>query len=106
MFNVSPTTRDEAGALNSWVTVEGIDFWDSPRSAGQSGRVMVAPSIFANFEQFLKGSGINHELIIENVERYVSIKNIHLKLYLYINCICIAHFKMNVPKLMKKMLNC
>lgn len=58
----------QAGALNSWVDVEGVDFWDSPRSAVQTGRIMIAPSVSAKFEEFLVESGVNYQLIIENVE--------------------------------------
>lgn len=68
VYNVSPNTKSQAGALNTWLDVEGVDFWDSPRSAAQNGRVMIAPTVLARFEEFLLESGVNYQLIIENVE--------------------------------------
>lgn len=70
MYKVTPRTPQHGELLLLWQDNESIDFWEQVSKKGQSSRVMVAPDLQTRFAAFLTKHNIEHELIIENVERY------------------------------------
>lgn len=46
-----------------------IDFWEQVSRIGLSSRIMAAPDVQFEFENFLNEHKIEHKLIMENVER-------------------------------------
>lgn len=69
VWSVTPRSVDQGKLLLQWEENESIDFWEQISRTGQSSRIMAAPDIQLQFENFLKDNDINYELIIENVER-------------------------------------
>lgn len=67
--------------LTEWQNSESVDFWEPP--GAQHVRVMVAPDTQEEFVNFLVDSNIEHELIIENVERYLQ-RSAHVSCFLII----------------------
>lgn len=70
VWSVTPRTEHQGKLLNQWEDNESIDFWERISRRGKSSRIMVAPDTQIEFEEFLKENQIDHELIIDNVERY------------------------------------
>lgn len=68
MYQIQVAAGEQLAQLKRWEDVAGVDFWD------HSGRrVMIHPELQENFENFLKANHISHELIIEDVETYVTL---------------------------------
>lgn len=70
MFSVTPRSVEQGQLLLQWEDNESIDFWEQISRTGKSSRIMTAPDIQMQFENFLKENDIDHELIIGNVERF------------------------------------
>lgn len=70
MYNVTPKNEDQGTLLLLWEDSESIDLWEPISKKGKSSRIMVAPDTQERFVTFLRKNHIEHELIIENVERY------------------------------------
>lgn len=70
MWSVTPRSEDQGNLLKNWEENESIDFWEQISRKGKSSRIMVAPDTQTQFEHFLNENNIDHELIIENVERF------------------------------------
>lgn len=70
VWSVTPRTENQGQLLLLWEDNESIDFWEPLSRKGRSSRIMVAPDTQTQFVSFLEKNDIEHELIIENVERY------------------------------------
>lgn len=70
MWSVSATTEVQREALQSWEDNENVDFWEPLSRTEKPFRIMIAPSTQVEFLNFLESTGIEHELIINNVEPY------------------------------------
>lgn len=71
VWSVTPHLEEQGELLKEWEVNESIDFWEQISRKGKPSRIMVAPDTQIQFETFLKENGIDHELIIDNVERCV-----------------------------------
>lgn len=71
MWSVTPSSEEQGKLLLTWDDNASIDFWEQISRIGLSSRIMAAPDVQFEFENFLKDNQIEHKLIIENVERYV-----------------------------------
>lgn len=56
-----------------WEDNNSIDFWEQISKKGKCSRIMVAPDTQIEFEHFLNEHNIDHELIIDNVERFLKL---------------------------------
>lgn len=72
MWSVTPRSEQQGALLLLWEDNDSIDFWERLSRKGKSSRIMVAPDTQDRFVSFLEKNDIEHELIIENVERYLS----------------------------------
>lgn len=70
MWSVSAKTEFQRELLQSWEDNENVDFWEPLSPSGKPMRIMIAPNTQESFVKFLESSGIEHELIIHNVETY------------------------------------
>lgn len=70
VWNVTPINDRQQESVQKWEHGNGIDFWDGPARLNKSSRIMISPEIQSKFEQFLNIAKIQHELIIDDVERY------------------------------------
>ncbi len=70
MYKVTPQTEQQGELLLLWEDNDSIDFWERISKKGKSSRIMVAPDTQTRFISFLEKHDIEHELIIDNVERY------------------------------------
>lgn len=70
MWLVTPRSEDQGNLLKQWEDNESIDFWEQISRKGKSSRIMAAPDTQIQFQDFLNEHNIDHELIIENVERF------------------------------------
>lgn len=71
MWLVTPRSEAQGQLLLLWQDNESIDFWEPLSRKGKSSRIMVAPDTQTQFVSFLTKNDIKHELIIENVERFL-----------------------------------
>lgn len=71
VWSVTPRSEEQGHLLKQWEDNESIDFWEQISRKGKSSRIMAAPDTQVQFEDFLKENNIEHELIIENVERFI-----------------------------------
>lgn len=69
MWLVTPHSEEQGYLLKQWEENGSIDFWEQISRKGKPSRIMVAPDTQVQFEGFLNDNRIEHELIIENVER-------------------------------------
>ncbi|XP_037029998.1 carboxypeptidase B-like [Bradysia coprophila] len=66
---VTPHSEEQGHLLKQWEDNESVDFWEQISRKGKPSRIMVSPDTQFQFEIFLNDNHIEHELIIENVER-------------------------------------
>lgn len=69
---VTAKTKSQRSALLTWENNDDIDFWEPLSPNEKPIRIMVAPKTQESFQKFLGDNQIQNELIIENVETYVS----------------------------------
>lgn len=72
MFLVTPNSSADVDNLHKIQNIlEGIDFWDNLHhdDFGKSIRVMVPLSTLNSFMNIIKETQIEHELIIDNVDK-------------------------------------
>lgn len=70
VWSVTPNSDEQGHLLLKWEDNVSIDFWEQISRMGLSSRIMAAPDIQFQFEKFLTDNQIEHQLIIENVERF------------------------------------
>lgn len=71
MWSVTPSSDEQGKLLLQWEDNVSIDFWEQISRIGLSSRIMAAPDVQFEFEIFLKDNKIEHQLILEDVERYM-----------------------------------
>ncbi|KAG4072008.1 hypothetical protein HA402_010945 [Bradysia odoriphaga] len=69
VYKVTPRNENQGTLLLLWEDSGSIDLWEPISKKGKSSRIMVAPDNHERFVAFLRKNHIEHELIIENVER-------------------------------------
>lgn len=74
VWSVTPSSDEQGKLLLKWEDNVSIDFWEQISRIGLSSRIMAAPEVQFEFEYFLKDNEIEHQLIIENVERYNAVQ--------------------------------
>lgn len=70
MWSISANTEVQREALQSWEKNENVDFWEPLSLTDRPLRIMIAPNTQIEFQSFLETTGIEHKLIIDNVEPY------------------------------------
>lgn len=70
MWSISAKTEVQRAALQSWEKNKNVDFWEPLSLTARPLRIMIAPNTQIEFLNFLETAGIEHELIIDNVEPY------------------------------------
>lgn len=68
VYHVTPSTRDHIAFLMDLEKNPEVDFWTESRRINKAVDLMIAPLFQAEFEEQLAKQGIQHSVIINDVE--------------------------------------
>lgn len=68
MYHVVPHTEEQAAFLKNLEGNPEIDFWNKLRKVDKAVDIMVSPSYQKDFEEALAARGIEHSVMINDVE--------------------------------------